>query len=124
MELTPIVTFLLEQGGLAILAGALLWYARMIDKRNVDLTQNLSDIQREASAHVEKLYQNRLEAEGRINTALNEASQTMEALADVTTELKNAVQSQSEQIRELKAVSTANQEIGRDLKHFMSVRRD
>jgi len=124
VDFSPVVQYLIEQGGFAIACLALVWYANKLDKRNLDLSNTVNTLQKEASAHVERLYQSRLEAEGRINTTLNEASQTMEAVVDVAKELKQAVQTNSDQIKTLQTISQTNQEIGRDLKAALQVRRD
>lgn len=124
MDFSPVVQYLIEQGGFALACLALVWYANKLDKRNQDLSNSVNTLQKEASAHVERLYQSRLEAETRINTTLNEASQTMESVVEVAKELKQAVQSNSDQIKELKTISQTNQEIGRDLRSAMQVRRD
>lgn len=124
MDLSPIVTYAIEQGGFALACLALILYAWKLDKRNSELHANVNTLQKEASAHVEKLYQSRLEAEGRINLTLNEASQTMETVAEVAEELKKSVQQSSEGIKNLQHIGATNQEIGRELKVFLQSRRE
>jgi len=124
MDLSPIITYAIEQGGFALACLALVLYAYKLDKRNAELHANVNTLQKEASAHVEKLYQSRLEAEGRINLTLNEASQTMETVAEVAEELKKSVQQTNEGIKALQQIGSTNQEIGRELKIFLQSRRD
>lgn len=123
MDFSPIVTYLVEQGGLAILALILLWGLKNERDRSTALQSELTTLHREASAHVERLYQGRIESEGRMNVTVSEVSKTMEVMANSVEDLKEVVSASNESIRDLKQISQTNQEIGRELKLHLNQRR-
>lgn len=124
-DINPIITYVIENGGVwAIFVLLLGWIAWKLYNRNLELDAQKNKLQAEASAHVERLYQGRIEAETRIGTALSESSHAMQAVSESAAELRSVVHNVAETVRDLKAISQQNQEIGKELRAHMNDRRN
>lgn len=123
-DVSVLLQYAIEQGIFALFALYFYWRNSKIEDKNSTLQDQVIALQKEASAHVERLYQARIEAESRLNTTVNEISRIMETVVETVEEGSKSSAMTNEAIRQLQQISATNQEIGRDIKNLMSARRD